>query len=241
MTALSPASRTSRADGASIDAKLLEPNVGGQPILATNGGQANIARVKVELPKALPSRLTTLQKACTAQVFEANPANCPSASLVGYARATTPLLPVQLTGPAYFVSHGGEAFPSLIVVLQGYGVRVDLIGATFISKQGITSSTFGAVPDVPVSSFELYLPEGPYSALAANGNLCSKKLVMPTEMVAQDGQVIKQSTPIGITGCAKAKAKKKAKASKTRARARRARRLRVAGRTANRQGDRRSA
>jgi hypothetical protein len=228
--------KTSRANGASIDAKLLEPNVGGQPILATNGGQANIARVKVELPKALPSRLTTLQKACTAQVFEANPANCPSASLVGYAKATTPLLPVQLTGPAYFVSHGGEAFPSLIVVLQGYGVRVDLIGATFISKQGITSSTFGAVPDVPVASFELYLPEGPYSALAANGNLCTKKLVMPTEMVGQDGQVIKQSTPIGVTGCTKAKTKK-AKVSK----ARRARRAQAAEHRANRQGDRRSA
>ena len=61
-------------------------------------GQANIARVKVELPKALPSRLTTLQKACTAQVFEANPANCPAASRVGYAKATTPILPVALTG-----------------------------------------------------------------------------------------------------------------------------------------------
>jgi hypothetical protein len=199
--------KTSRANGASLDAKLVEPGAGGQSTLATNGGEANIARVKVELPKALPSRLTTLQKACTAQVFEANPANCPAASRVGYAKATTPILPVALTGPGYFVSHGGEAFPSLIVVLQGYGVRVDLVGATFISKQGITSSTFGAVPDVPVTSFELYLPEGPYSALAANGNLCQKELKMPTEMVAQDGTVIHQSTPIGVTGCKKAKAK----------------------------------
>ncbi|HXB66157.1 MAG TPA: hypothetical protein VNV42_14905 [Solirubrobacteraceae bacterium] len=203
--------KTSRADGASLDARLVEPNVGGQPILATNGGQANIARVKVELPRALPSRLTTLQKACTAATFEADPAACPAASLVGYAKATTPLLPVQLTGPAYFVSHGGEAFPSLIVVLEGYGVRVNLVGSTFISKQGITSSTFAAVPDVPVSSFELYLPEGPYSALTAYGNLCTKKLVMPTEMVAQNGTVIHQKTPIALTGCAKTKTKKKAK------------------------------
>jgi hypothetical protein len=200
--------KTSRANGASLDARLVESGVGGQPILATNGGQANIARVKVELPKALPSRLTTLQKACTAATFEANPASCPAASLVGYAKATTPLLPVGLTGPAYFVSHGGEAFPSLIVVLEGYGVRVDIVGSTFISKQGITSSTFGAVPDVPVSSFELYLPEGPYSALAANGNLCKQTLKMPTEMVAQNGTAIHQSTPIGVTGCKQAKATK---------------------------------
>ena len=78
-------------------------------------------------------------------------------------------------GRRIFVSHGGEAFPSLIVVLQGYGVTVDLVGTTFISKAGITSSTFKTVPDVPVGSFELYLPQGKYSALAANGNLCKKQ------------------------------------------------------------------
>jgi hypothetical protein len=196
--------KTSRVGGASLDARIQVPT----------GAQANFARVKVELPKALPSRLTTLQKACTAKVFEANPASCPPASLVGYAKATTPLLPVTLTGPAYFVSHGGEAFPSLIVVLEGYGVRVDLIGSTFISKKGITSSTFARVPDVPVTTFELYLPEGPSSALAANGNLCKQKLTMPTELVAQDGATIHQNTPIGITGCTKSKAKKATGAGK---------------------------
>ena len=46
-------------------------------------------------------------------------------------------------------------------------------GSTFISKTGVTSSTFKTVPDVPVGTFELYLPEGPYSALAATGNLCA--------------------------------------------------------------------
>jgi hypothetical protein len=195
--------KTSRADGASLDARIQVPE---------GELQANFARVKVELPKALPSRLTTLQKACTAQVFQANPAACPSASLVGYAKATTPLLPVTLTGPAYFVSHGGEAFPSLIVVLQGYGVRVDLVGSTFISKKGITSSTFASVPDVPVDMFELYLPEGPYSALAANGSLCKQRLSIGTELVAQDGANIHQSTQIGITGCTRTKAKKASRA-----------------------------
>ncbi len=165
---------------------------------------ANIARVKVELPKALPSRLPTLQKACLASVFEADPANCPSASIIGHASATTPVLPVALTGPAYFVSHGGEAFPSLIIVLQGYGATVDLVGSTFISKQGITSSTFKTIPDVPVGTFELTLPQGPYSALTANGkSLCASKLVMPTEFVGQNGVVLHQSAKIVPTGCGK--------------------------------------
>lgn len=195
---------TSRADGASLQVKLSFP-------VDAMGNDANVARAKVALPKLLPSRLTTLQKACTAAKFDSNPASCPSASIVGIARAHTPLLPVELSGPVYFVSHGGEAFPSLIVVLQGDGVRVDLTGTTFISKAGVTSTTFKTVPDVPVGTFELYLPQGKYSALAANGNLCKSKnqskLVMPTEFVAQNGAVIKQNTKIAVSGCKTSTAK----------------------------------
>jgi hypothetical protein len=206
----STSGQTSRAGGASLEVKLTYPS---------GPYDANIASVKVELPKKLPSRLTTLQKACPAATFAANPAACPTASLIGVARAVTPVLPVALSGPAYFVSHGGEAFPSLIVVLQGYGVRVDLVGSTFISKAGITSSTFKTVPDVPVGTFELYLPEGRYSALAANGDLCKASLVMPTTFVAQNGAQLHQNTSIAVTGCAKAKRAKKANRVKKRGKA----------------------
>jgi hypothetical protein len=191
---VSTSGHTSRADGASIDARLSFP-------AGALGHQANIAQVKVELPKQLPSRLATLQKACTARTFEANPANCPAASAIGVAKASTSVLTQSLSGPVYFVSHGGEAFPSLVVVLQGGGVRVDLTGATFISKAGITSTTFKTIPDVPVESFELYLPEGPDSALAANGDLCKSSLVIPTTFTAQNGIVLHQKTPIAVTGC----------------------------------------
>jgi hypothetical protein len=193
---VSTSGHTSRKDGASLDARVSFPAF-------KAGSEANIARVKVSLPKQLPSQLRTLQKACPARTFEANPAGCPPASIVGVAKASTPLLPVGLSGPVYFVSHGGEEFPSLIIVLQGDGVRVDLTGSTFISKAGITSSTFKTVPDVPVNSFELYLPQGKFPALAANGNLCKEqsKLKMPTEFVAQNGVVIHQSTQIAVTGC----------------------------------------
>jgi uncharacterized repeat protein (TIGR01451 family) len=156
---------TSKADGASLTVHLSYPS-------GALTHDANIKQVKVELPVQLPSRLTTLQKACTKAQFDSNPAGCPAASRIGHAIAHTPILPVPLEGPAYFVSNGGEAFPNLIMVLQGDGVTIDLVGDTFISKKGITSSTFKTVPDQPVESFELTLPEGPYSALAANGNLC---------------------------------------------------------------------
>ncbi|HEY5194445.1 MAG TPA: hypothetical protein VIJ39_11325 [Solirubrobacteraceae bacterium] len=197
------AGKTSRKAGASLSVKLTYP---------AGPYDANIAKVKVDLPKQLPSRLTTLQKACPAATFEANPAACPSASIVGHATATTPVLPVPLTGPAYFVSHAGEEFPSLIIVLQGYGATVHLVGTTFINnKTNVTSSTFKAIPDVPVGTFELTLPQGLYSALAATANLCTTKLAMPTSFVGQNGAEIHTSTPITPTGCAKHKAAKKTK------------------------------
>ncbi len=211
----STSAHTSRVDGASLDVRVGYPS----------GPQSNISTVKVELPKGLPSRLTTLQKACPAATFEANPASCPAASIVGVVRARTPILPAQLTGPAYFVSHGGAAYPDLIMILQGYGVRVDLVGSTFISKAGITSATFKTIPDVPVTSFELFLPEGPDSALTTNGNLCKQSLVIPTTFTAQDGAVVKQNAKIAVSGCPR-----KARASKASVRARASRRAREAAR-----------
>jgi uncharacterized repeat protein (TIGR01451 family) len=212
--------KTSKADGAGLNAEIVYPTGS----LGDNqaSSQANIASVKVDLPKQLPSRLTTLQKACLAKVFEADPANCPAESVVGHATAVSPVLPVALNGPAYFVSHGGEAFPSLIVVLQGYGVTVDLVGTTFISKAGITSSTFKQVPDVPITTFDLNLPEGKFSALAANlpprakYSFCGQSLTMPTAFTGQNGAVIHQTTKLTISGCPQTKkaATKKRKAGK---------------------------
>jgi hypothetical protein len=187
--------KTSKTNGASLTAKLSYPKK------APQGTQTNIAKVKVALPKQLPSRLTTLQKACLAATFQANPARCPSQSIIGHATVHTPLLPVPLTGPAYFISHGGEAYPSLTILLQGDNVTIELVGSTLIRK-GITSTTFKSTPDVPFSTFELTLPQGPYSALTANTNLCkTKKLIMPTDFTAQNGAQIHQNTKIKVKNC----------------------------------------
>lgn len=202
--AVSTSGHTSRKAGASLDVKLSYPK-------GAMGHDANVAKVRVSLPRQLPSYLPTLQKACTAAVFAANPANCPKGSIVGIARANTPLLPVGLSGPVYFVSHGGQEFPSLVIVLQGDNIRVDLTGATFINeKTNITTSTFRTIPDVPVNTFELYLPQGKYHALAANTSLCGVKggLKMPTEFIAQNGAVLKQNTKIAVSGCSKSKKQK---------------------------------
>jgi len=179
----------SKANGASIETTIGE-----------GAGQANIKSVLVQLPKQLPSRLSTLQKACPQATFEANPFSCPSGSLVGGARANTPVLPAKLSGPAYLVSHAGAAFPDLDLVLEANGVRIIVVGKTDI-KKGITTSNFATAPDVPVSSITVNLPLGPHSALAAFGDLCTAPLVMPTTITGQNGAKVKQNTKIALAGC----------------------------------------
>ena len=181
--------KTSKANGASLETTINVP-----------AGNANVKSVVVQLPKQLPSRLTTLQKACPEATFASNPYHCPSGSFVGGVRANTPTLAAKMTGPAILVSHGGRAFPDLDLLLEGEGVRVILVGNTQI-KNGITTTTFAAPPDVPVTSITVNLPTGSHSALAANGNLCTSKLVMPTTIVGQNGTTFKQNTTLKVRSC----------------------------------------
>jgi hypothetical protein len=182
--------KTSRANGASLVTNVNIPS----------GPAANIKSVLVTVPKQLPSRLSTLKNACREAVFNANPSSCPSNSRVGTARIKTPVLPDQLSGPAYFVSHGGAAFPDLDLVLSADGVTVILVGNTNISK-GVTTTNFASTPDVPFTGFELKLPSGPNSAVAAVGNLCKQSLVMPTTITAQNGKTMKQNTIVAVSAC----------------------------------------
>jgi hypothetical protein len=215
--------QTSYASGGSLDLKLTLPK-------GEVGTTANLARIKVALPQQLPSRLTTLQGACRGSTFDVNPAACPPTSIVGIAKARTPVLSGELMGPVYLVSHGPAVFPSPMVVLQGEGITLDLSGSTTVHGSG-SSVTFNAIPDIPVQSMEIYLPQGPHSLLATNTKLCAlgrimtvthtltqrvgthtvtrkvrvrervATLPMPTSLVAQNGLVVHRAAKIAVVGC----------------------------------------
>ncbi len=199
--------KTSRADGGSLRVKI-----------ASGAGQANLGKVRVILPRQLPGRLTTLQHACTAKVFDADPASCPAASIVGAATVATPLLARPLTGPAYLLARGGAAYPDIAIVLQGEGIVEYLDGNTNI-KKGLVSATFNSIPDMPIDAFEVVFPKGPHSILGtdipakARGSMCGSSPIMPTALTAQDGAVVAQTTKVAVTGCPK---KRKGKGKKGR-------------------------
>lgn len=203
----STSAHASKQNGTSLFIKIAYPP-------GAMGTQSWFKSTKIDIPKQLPARLTTIQKACPDTVFEGDRAACPQASQIGHAVVHTPVLPVPLSGPVYFVSHGGAKFPDVVLVLEGYGITIVLRGETLI-HDGVTSATFRDTPDVPFESIEVTLPAGPHSEFTANipahaKSLCGQKLNIPNSFTAQNNLRNNQSSPIAITGCPKAKHLKKA-------------------------------
>jgi hypothetical protein len=167
--------------------------------LTQTAGEANTRSVSVKLPSQLAARLDTVQLACPEATFRADPAGCGAASKVGTTRAVTPLLAAPLTGPVYLEAHEAGKLPTLEALLQGSGITVDLSG-TIALGNGITS-TFGAVPDVPITEFTLNLPAGRGSALAASADLCAAPLNFTASILGQNGKKADVKSVVHVAGC----------------------------------------
>jgi hypothetical protein len=191
LAATTEARASSQGNGASLDVQLTD----------ATGAQANISSVTAELPGRLRPRLSTIQQACRATTFAAEPASCPESSRVGSTTITTPVLPVPLRGSVYLVARGASAYPELMTALESQGIKAALNGAISISSRDAVTIAFKGLPDVPISSFVLALPQGPHSMLGAIENLCSGRLEMPYTITGANGARIRQSSRVAVKGC----------------------------------------
>ena len=163
-------------------------------------GEANTKSVSVKLPPQLGARLSTVSQACAQDTFKADPATCNAGSKVGTVSAVTPLLAEPLGGTVYLAQGAKGQLPTLEAVLQGSGITVDLSGTLNLGN-GI-QSTFGTVPDVPISSFRLTLPPAASnSALAANGDLCASSLPFNATILGQNGKTVDVKSTVDVAGC----------------------------------------
>ena len=166
--AVSTAGRTSKANGASLHVKPdLSRRVRWVAMRTSN-------RSKWNCRGQLPSRLTTLQKACTRSAVRREARGLSRASLVGQAKAITPRSSQShWKARRSFVSNGNEAFPNLIMVLQGDGVTIDLVGDhVHQQKPGSPPARSRPSPTSRSSKFRIGISREQYSALRRRTLTC---------------------------------------------------------------------
>jgi hypothetical protein len=178
--------QTKRTGNPAIRAVLTQPN----------GDNANIAKTSVVLPKGLFIDNAHINNPCTRVQFNSKPVpgeGCPASSVLGAAKAWTPLLEKPEEGKIYFRSNGGEReLPDLVVALRGQ-IPVQLVGfIDSVGKKGAevtrVRDRFVSVPDAPVSRFELKLKGGRKGLLENSHDLCTANDRARFEFTGQNGK-----------------------------------------------------
>ncbi len=166
--------------------------------------EAGIEQAVVRLPKSLALDPENAQALCE---FEGGTKpdlenHCPAGSIVGRARAKTPLLKNDLVGNVYFVKNvridpttGNEirTLPMIVVALRGE-IAVNLKGESSTTKAGKLVNTFANVPDAPISQFNLNINGGKNGILAvtrtrkAKINVCASRQIAEADTDGHNGR-----------------------------------------------------
>jgi hypothetical protein len=189
---------------------------GVRAVVTQTGGEAGVDKAIVRLPLSLALDPENAQALCefadgTKPDLEKR---CPKGSVVGRARAVSPLLKRPLTGDVYFVKNvridpgtGNQirTLPMIVVALRGE-IAVNLRGVSSTTKAGKLVNTFDAVPDAPIQQFNLNIAGGNSGILAVTRtrkvrrvNVCNSKQVAEADFDGQNGKThdrdIKIKTP----------------------------------------------
>jgi hypothetical protein len=174
------------------------------------GEYANISRASVTLPASEFIDQGHIGNPCIRPDFAAG--KCPKLSVLGRAKAWSPLLDKPLEGKVYFRSNGGEReLPDVVADLNGQ-IHVVLVGfVDSLRKKGSEVSrlrtTFARVPDAPVSRFVLELKGGKEGLLVNSGNLCKIPNKAIVKLTGQNGKTY-NTEPAVANGCGVKKAEK---------------------------------
>jgi hypothetical protein len=172
-------------------------------VLTQPASQANTAGAAVVLPSSEFIDQAHINNPCTRVQFAAGA--CPKGSVLGTARAVTPLLDQPLEGPVYFRSNGGEReLPDIVADLHGQ-IHITLIGfIDSVHKKGSEISRvrtrFQNVPDAPVTKFSISFYGGKRGLIENHVDLCRAKHRATVVFKAQNGRV-RRMRPVLQTRC----------------------------------------
>ena len=173
-------------------------------VLTTVPHESGISKAVVALP---PSELLDnghINAPCTRAQF-ASAGGCPASSVIGFAKATTPLLGQPLEGPVYLMSGFGHTLPDVVADLKGQ-IEILLDGRVDTVHGGLRT-TFETVPDAPVTRFSLNLYGGSKGLLENGVGVCARRHAS-LEFDAQSGKVEK-TTALVRASCGGAKHKRR--------------------------------
>ena len=172
-------------------------------VLVAREGDADIRRAAVTLPHSEFLDPMNVGNTCTRPRLAAN--DCPKISVVGYARAKTPLLDDELAGPVYLVP-STHALPDILADLHGQ-VNIRLRGVISAVKARIRT-VFESVPDVPVSKFVLVMKGGRKGLIENSRDICRHPGFSFVNFRAHNGKPRKiKRLPLRMAACAKRRAK----------------------------------
>lgn len=176
-------------------------------VLTQKPHQANTKAAVVTLPVGAFIDNAHIGTPCTRVQFDAH--KCPKGSILGTAKAVTPLLSKPLTGKVYFRSNGGaRELPDIVADLHG-GVHITLVGyIDSVQKKGSeisrTRTRFLHVPDAPVTKFTMNLFGGKRGLIENSLDLCRGKHRAQIDLRAQNG-LARSSRPAVSVRCGKKK------------------------------------
>ncbi len=169
--------------------------------------QAGISAVTVRLPLslALDPENAASNTLCEFEEGQKAEPNCPRSSIIGRAKAMTPLLNRPLTGNVYFVKNVRidrrtgrriRTLPTLLLALRGE-VALNVRASTSVKGNKLVSS-FPAIPDAPVTRFELALKGGKRGILVVtNGqSVCARKQQANVAFAAHNGKRLRPAITI---------------------------------------------
>lgn len=174
-------------------------------VLTQKPHQANTRSATVILPGSEFIDQAHISSPCTRVQFSEE--RCPKASILGHAKAITPLLSKPLHGPVYFRSNGGEReLPDIVADLKGQ-IHIVLVGyIDSVRRKGAEVSRvrtrFARVPDAPVTEFTMNLYGGERGLIENSRDICKSPLRPKFELRAHNERVRRMSPAIKVD-CAK--------------------------------------
>ncbi|HWC49721.1 MAG TPA: hypothetical protein VG448_12635 [Solirubrobacterales bacterium] len=148
--------------------------------------EANLASAAVSLPPDLLLDPARVGAACGAKRLTLH--NCPRGSVVGRARALSPLLGEPLVGRLQLRRNPGTHFPDLVAVLHSSTAELQIVQRLRMGGAGI-KVVAKDVPDLPIAKFALVIAGGKRGLLVSSQGYCAGSQRAAVRLIGQNGRI----------------------------------------------------